>query len=383
MPQILPKYRKYFTHIFFWFGFFVVFVFFWSGRLEFIDALIKSFLITGIEATVAYVNLLLLVPIFFMKKKYVIYSLYATILLVFTVLLLRFTIPLPENQGFFPPQKRWKREQNNLQDSIKNQRRSRKEIAPLLRKNQRPPRRPQFLVHLARQARFIFGAMLTLGVILMSTAIGVSQIAFKKEQEATQYKSEKIQAEIKFLKSQINPHFLFNALNSAYTLAYIKADEAPEVILKISDMLRYLIYECEADKVPVEKEVTYIKNYIDIQKIRLEKPERITVDWQIENSQLLVAPMLFIPFIENSFKHSHIENAEKGSVDIQFKVDLKSIYFSIKNSIPEKEFTKDKVGGIGLDNVKRRLDLIYPDKYILDINETPSQFSVSLKLEIS
>lgn len=383
MPQILPKYRKYFTHIFFWFGFFVVFVFFWSGRLEFIDALIKSFLITGIEATVAYINLLLLVPIFFMKKKYVIYLFYTIILLLCTVVLLRFTIPLPENQGFFPPQKRWKREYNTFQDSIKNQQRTRNEIAPFKRKNNRRPKRPDFMVHLARQARFIFGALLTIGVILMSTAIGVSQFAFDKEQEATQYKSEKIQAEIRFLKSQINPHFLFNALNSAYTLAYIKADEAPEVILKISDMLRYLIYECEADKVPVEKEVTYIKNYIDIQKIRLEKPERITVDWQIENPQLLVAPMLFIPFIENSFKHSHIENAEKGSVDIQFKVDTKGIYFAIKNSMPEKEYTKDKVGGIGLENVKRRLDLIYPESYILDIDETTSDFSVSLKLKIS
>lgn len=239
------------------------------------------------------------------------------------------------------------------------------------------------MIHLARQARFIFAGMLTIGVILMSTAIGVSQYAFKKEQEATLYKSEKIQAEIKFLKSQINPHFLFNALNNAYTLAYIKADEAPDVILKIADMLRYLIYECEADRVPVEKEVTYIKNYIDIQKIRLEKPERITVDWQVKNSKLLVAPMLFIPFIENSFKHSHIENAEAGSVDIEFRVDQKGICFSIKNSMPEKEFTKDQVGGIGLDNVKRRLELIYPGNYTLNISETASRFAVELNLEIS
>ncbi|MBT29273.1 MAG: hypothetical protein CMO01_06390 [Thalassobius sp.] len=224
--------------------------------------------------------------------------------------------------------------------------------------------------------------MLSLAVILMSTAVGMAQMAFDREKEATEFKNEKLNAEMKFLKSQINPHFLFNSLNSAYTLAYIKSDDAPEVILRLSNMLRYLIYECDADKVPVSKEITYIENYIAIQKIRLDNPDNINVSFQIDNSSLMVEPMLFIPFIENSFKHSYIENSEKGWIDILLNVNDKNIEFIVRNSLPEKEFSKDKVGGIGLENVKRRLELLYHKDHKLIVEKREKEFFVQLNISI-
>ncbi len=383
MQAYLKKYRKRYTHLIFWFGFFMVFVFFWSARLELVDALLRSTIVTVLEASVAYFNLLVLVPRYFMKKRYVLYGSIALLMVLFSVVILQFASPLPSRESMMPKPRRWQQEQQIQNDTSQVSATDSSEPRRRIRKgNMRSGPRPEILMHLARQARNLFNALLTIGVILMSTAIGVSQIAFEKEKEATLYKSEKVQAEMKFLKSQINPHFLFNALNSAYTLAYIKAEEAPKVILRISDMLRYLIYECEAEKVPLEKEITYIKNYIAIQQTRLEKPENVRLTWELDSANPMVAPMLFIPFIENSFKHSNIENTETGSIEILFKTLENTIDFSVTNSLPQKNYTKDKIGGIGLENVKRRLEMLYPKKHQLNIEQTETQFLVKLKLEL-
>ncbi|MEM1137945.1 MAG: histidine kinase, partial [Bacteroidota bacterium] len=246
--------KKILIHLVFWMGFSALFVFFWSTRLEFTDALIRSVLFTSLEAGITYLNLLVLIPVFFMKKKYFRYILICCLLVITSVLLSIRIDPVPlrsDEQRF----ERWNRERNLLseRDSLKKLQQQRLDNSEKPKRMKRLNARPRqdIFVRMARQARVFFNGLLTIAVILMSTAIGVSQIAFKKEREATEFKSEKIKAEMKFLKSQINPHFLFNALNSAYTLAYIKADEAPEVILKLSDMLRYLIYDCEADQVLV------------------------------------------------------------------------------------------------------------------------------------
>ncbi len=199
--------------------------------------------------------------------------------------------------------------------------------------------------------------------------------------ESDRLKSEKLETEMKFLKSQINPHFLFNALNNVYTLAIIESDETPDVILRLSDMLRYMLYDCKEDLVPLHKELDYIQNFIAFYQLKEEEPLNIKTDFKDVQPDMLIPPMLFIPFIENSFKHSKIEDLERNWI----KMDLKTngtLVFQIQNSIPDTMFTKDKVGGIGLENIKRRLELIYGDQYQLDIKNENAIFDVKLKINL-
>ena len=196
-------------------------------------------------------------------------------------------------------------------------------------------------------------------------------------------KSEKLKAEMDFLKSQINPHFLFNALNNIYTLSVIKSDNTPENLLKLSGMLRYMLYDCKEDRVPLKKELEYIDNFISLNK--LKDSQGLNIELELDRSQpdLRVAPLIFIPFIENAFKHSKIEDLENGWIKLSLKIQDQTLFFNVKNSISKTTFTKDKVGGIGLRNVKRQLELVYPNKHDLIINKTDTAFEVSLKIDLN
>lgn len=203
----------------------------------------------------------------------------------------------------------------------------------------------------------------------------------EQEREASTLKSENLETELKFLKSQINPHFLFNALHNIYTLSYIKSDLAPEMILKLSDMLRYILYDCTAEKVPLGKEVSYLKNYVKLQQLKAEEADIKLVMASDLPQELQIAPMLMVPFVENSFKHGKIEDTQNGWVRLELHWEAPYICFSVENSVPNNEFTKDKVGGIGIANVKRRLELLYDD-YTLDICSNEQTYKVVLKIKV-
>ena len=147
-------------------------------------------------------------------------------------------------------------------------------------------------------------------------------------------------------------------------------------------MLRYLLYECDADKVPLERELTYLQNYIDLFSLKDDEALNIKFDAKDVNSSLMIAPLLFIPFVENAFKHSQIEDLENGWIDISIIGDDKQLFFEIKNSVPKLAFSKDDVGGIGLQNVKRQLQLLYPKQHELKIEQSDGQFAVSLALKM-
>lgn len=217
---------------------------------------------------------------------------------------------------------------------------------------------------------------------LGSTLIEVTRSANRKEKTLIQAEKEKLETEIKFLKSQINPHFLFNALNNIYSLTVIKSDEAPDNLLRLSGMLRYMLYDSNDSKVPLKKEIDYLKNYINLAKLKDSRGLNISLDLDESRPDLLVAPLLFIPFIENAFKHSQIEDLKNGMIKIDLKTKENQLELVVKNSIPKSGFEKDKVGGIGLTNTKQRLNLLYPNKHTLNISEDGNTYSVYLKLDL-
>ncbi|MEQ9090297.1 MAG: histidine kinase [Balneola sp.] len=194
-------------------------------------------------------------------------------------------------------------------------------------------------------------------------------------------KAEKAEAELALLRSQINPHFFFNTLNNLYSLVVHQSDKAPEVILKLSDMMRYTIYEGKKDKVSLKEEIEYLQGYIDLHKIRYQKEVEIRFE-TTEETDLQVAPLLFIVPLENAFKHG-VESLRDGAfINVSIKADNKKekIIFSISNNFEEKESESEK--GIGLENLRQRLELLYPEQHQLDIVKGESEFKITLQLDM-
>ncbi|MBK8555395.1 MAG: histidine kinase [Lewinellaceae bacterium] len=214
-----------------------------------------------------------------------------------------------------------------------------------------------------------------------SALFEIAAYANKKEKEAIDSRSEKLEAELKFLKSQINPHFLFNALNNIYTLTLLKSEQAPEHLLKLSGMLRYMLYDCREDKVPLGKEVEYLRHFIDLHMLKDSRGLNVRVELDESQPQLRIAPMILIPFVENAFKHSKVEDLERGWIHIQLTTIENGVIFEVNNSRPEANFTKDQEGGIGLHNVRRHLELLYPLQHELRIETSEGQFAVYLKIQ--
>lgn len=202
--------------------------------------------------------------------------------------------------------------------------------------------------------------------------------------EQQELQTQTMQSELRFLKSQINPHFLFNTLNNLYALTLKKDDKAPEIVIKLSEMMRYMLYECNERRVLLQKEVNYIRNYLDLEKLRQGKNVDISFSVEGEAGEQQIAPLMFIPFLENSFKHGLNNHISKGFVNIKMKIKNREVDFFIENSKPDTPPVQSprRSGGIGLVNVKRRLDLLYPRQYELQIDDTPKSYAVTLKLDL-
>jgi len=189
--------------------------------------------------------------------------------------------------------------------------------------------------------------------------------------------NQRLSAELAFLKSQINPHFLFNSLNSIYSLAYQKSETTPEAILKLSEIMRYMLYECNDNKVDLSRELQYLQNFIDLQKIRFSNKAYIDfkIEGQVRNQKIV--PLLLIAFIENAFKHG-VANDALSPIRLLITLDDAHLHFYIQNK--KHNNNRDSIGGIGLNNVKRRLDLLYPGKYNLDIRDETDTYTCELSL---
>jgi LytS/YehU family sensor histidine kinase len=193
---------------------------------------------------------------------------------------------------------------------------------------------------------------------------------------------EKAEAELNFLKSQINPHFLFNSLNSVYFLIDKENNEARQALNKFSDMLRYQLYECNDDRIPIEKEISYLRDYVALQKLRREPHDDVQFTCSENVRNFSIEPLLLMPFVENSFKHlSHFSHGKRNLVQISADRINGEFNFTVMNTI-DYTSTREPVGGIGLKNVKRRLELLYNGKHQLEMKETTELFTVELKIKI-
>jgi LytS/YehU family sensor histidine kinase len=204
---------------------------------------------------------------------------------------------------------------------------------------------------------------------------------FRQQQLTVQLEKQQIETELKFLKSQIQPHFLFNVLNNIYSLAIQKSEQTPEVVIRLSEFLRYILYEAGDKKIPLSKEIDYLQNYIELQRIRFGNRANIT--WQIsgEPGNLQIEPMLLITFLENSFKHGVSSQLQEVWVKIGMQISGNELTFEVRNSKPaEEKREKKEPGGIGLENVQRRLQLLYPDNFELSVNELHNEYHVNLKI---
>lgn len=225
-------------------------------------------------------------------------------------------------------------------------------------------------------AQFLIGGFF---IMMIATPLRIINVYFKKKNLETQLSEYKLEAELKFLKAQVNPHFLFNALNNIYSLSFVNSTKAPEMILKLSDMMSFMLYDCKAETVPLTNEIEYLYNYISLQQLKKEGEQNITLQVDGDATGLRIPPMLFIPFFENAFKHGNIQDTKKGYIRSIFSIVNGQLTFTIKNSIAPFKTHYEK-GGIGLENVRKRLALLYPDKHTFEISENEDHFEIIMTL---
>ena len=221
--------------------------------------------------------------------------------------------------------------------------------------------------------------------LLFYAAIGTSyrliSDRMKEDEQVKEQENERLKSELSFLRSQISPHFMFNVLNSVVSLSRRKPEMVEPVVVKLSELMRYIIYETNDSIVPISKELAYLESYIDLQKIRFGDDIQIDFKHELGPKSSQIEPMLLIPFVENAFKHG-VGFIENPTIEIELKDSATELYFKVANkkgaSINE---IKDESSGIGLANVKRRLELLYPTNHRLEVLDSGSDFIISLTIQ--
>lgn len=230
-------------------------------------------------------------------------------------------------------------------------------------------------VHFFESSIFLF-----LLIWLMSSGLRMSSFLYGIAERQKEADAEKTKSELSLLKMQVNPHFLFNTLNNIYSLAMLKDDRAATAVLKLSELMRYQLEQSNSEKVELDKEISFIKNYVELQSIRLS--EKACIEFKCENSnpQALIAPLVLITFIENAFKHG-ISTHANSKIKIELHAENTQLQLKVSNQIFQN-LQEEAPSGLGLENVKRRLQLAYPDKHQLEIKKHEGTFEVLLKINL-
>ncbi len=220
-------------------------------------------------------------------------------------------------------------------------------------------------------------------VVGFALAIKLLKRWYIKQQETQVIIREKINAELQLLKSQVHPHFLFNTLNNIYSFILNGYDKAPGMIKKLSSLLNYILQECNQRLVPLEKELSMIQDYIALEQIRYGDRLNLSTHIQGSSKDRMVSPLLLIPFVENSFKHGTSRTLVHPWVKLDIYVEKDILEFRISNNKPEQQGNSIGKKGIGLNNVKKRLELLYPTTHTLNIIENEMSFDVVLKVKLN
>jgi len=221
--------------------------------------------------------------------------------------------------------------------------------------------------------------------LILTYALKYTLIAFITQNELLKLQKEKLQLELNALKAQIHPHFLFNTLNNLYSLTLKNSEKASEMILKLSDIMRYVLYQANEEKVLLNKELEFISSYTELQRIRYHNRYNISFKVEGEVEEQMIAPLLFIDFVENAFKHGIDKRFSDGFVHIRFYINKNSVSFTLENSIgnDEQSDVKQSDAGIGLNNIIKRLLILYPNRHQLDIINKNEIFTVKLQIELT
>jgi LytS/YehU family sensor histidine kinase len=219
-------------------------------------------------------------------------------------------------------------------------------------------------------------------VVLIAVAYQLLYNRFRNEQKNLALINEQQAAQLQFLKAQINPHFLFNALNNVYSLTVAKSDDAPKMLLKLSDLLRYVIYESQKETVDLAREAQHIRQFIELFQMRSEAPLSIQFTTTGNLSGVPIEPMILIPLVENCFKHCDFDQNPNAFTNIQLETTPQYIRFFSQNTFDKTDQQKDAVGGVGLENIQRRLALRYAERFDLHFGENAGVFTVELKIKM-
>lgn len=339
----------------FWMLLFMKTYVFTANSLGFQKGFLASLLAVSILIIIAYTNMYIIIPQFFIKRKFKLYILAMVGLLLFSILW------------------NWVLNSFFIKDVLLEVR--------LIDSNE-----PTKSVHRSlKQIRLIVSFFVSIGVLFISTVYKLVLEFIKKERIETALRIEKHQNELKFLRSQINPHFLFNALNNLHATAYLNPQKVGDSILKLGEMLRYVIYECSKEKVSLRQEINYIKHYIFFQQQKDKDLKQISIEilgQPLDN--YILEPMLLIPFVENAFKHSYSQDLT--TVEIRFKIHIieNTLHFTAMNTIGTTITTSDDnktvYSGVGIENVLRRLTLSYPEQHKLKYYQANGFYYIELTL---
>ncbi len=304
-----------------------------------------------------YINYLILVPYFLLKKEITLYIIISITVLVLFNFLIKF-VPFPH----VPIDKFTELIQNT---------------------EMHPPRKPPHFIkdmQPLKRLPYFMTAIISLTFFLLGGVLGLTKDFYKRDRKSREAEVQRKETELQFLRAQLNPHFLFNSLNSVYSLVRNKSIEAPEAIIMLSELMRYMLYEAKQELVPLSKEIDYIKNFVSLQLLRLSHSENVKIKISGDYQDKKIPPLLLIPFVENAFKYG---TDFKGRTDVSINMELieESLFFIVKNKIGV--YRKDESNsGIGLENIKGRLYLLYPDQHVLKIDKTDGFYTVQLELNL-
>ncbi len=335
--------HRWVLHILFWVGYYGYRVLNYGGYVNtFENVAYVQFLELPIKLFAVYVNLYLLMPNFLRQGKTTVYAILVFVLLMIATFMQLQIIRICMELGIY----------NISLDKI-------------------------FSVH-----RFIRAQWHISTIMFITAGIKILKDTYQGQQVNQQLEKEKLENELKFLKAQVNPHFFFNTLNSLYALILDKSDQAAEMLLKLSDLMHYMLYDTVQDKVALSKEVTYLSNYLELEKMRYGDELNVVfrVHGQIE--EVHIVPMILIPLVENAFKHGLRNPQENAYIKIELSCEGSVIKFKVENSIPQLVTISQEDGGIGLKNLKRRLELLYKDQHELQLKKEATRYKALLMLSV-